>query len=217
MDFDHLPPEKQRIYRREIRSKKYVKVPGAGPYQVLQPKSWGSHQSRLVEVLLGGHGDPDIDKQVHLDAQGFDRIVTWIDINAPYYPEYASAYRDNRYGRSPLSPAQLRRLSELTGKNLNEQKFAAHVSFTRPEMSPCLAGLGGESNPAYQEAVAIIRAGGQQLAQRPRADMPGFQLVSPVEIEQQAKYQARLDIENAMRRSIVRGEKRYEFQPAGGE
>jgi hypothetical protein len=38
--------------------------------------------------------------------------VTWIDINAPYYPTYAGgAYRNNPYGRSPLSDAELNRLT----------------------------------------------------------------------------------------------------------
>jgi hypothetical protein len=41
-------------------------------------------------VLLEGHGKPEIDRRVKLDRESFDRIVTWIDINAPYYPEYAA-------------------------------------------------------------------------------------------------------------------------------
>ncbi|MFH1919590.1 MAG: hypothetical protein ABIP48_06900, partial [Planctomycetota bacterium] len=82
----------------ELRSKGYVNVPGAGPFQVLKPKTWGSHASRLVQVLLAGHEDPEIDKKIKLAPEDFDRIVTWIDVNAPYYAEYASAYRENRYG-----------------------------------------------------------------------------------------------------------------------
>jgi hypothetical protein len=200
----------------EIRSKGYVKVPGAGPHQTLLPKSWGSHASRLAEVLVGGHQDPRIDEQIDLDPEGFARIVTWIDVNAPYYPDYASAYRENLYGRSPLDPAQLKRLGELTGLNLADPKYADQVSFTRPELSPCLARLADKQAPAFQEALAIIRAGRESLARRPRADMPGFQLVSPVEIRQQEKYEARLREEAAMRESIVRGETRHD-RPAGGQ
>ena len=62
------------------------------------------------KVLLEGHGNPEIDRKVQLDRESIDRIVTWIDINAPYYPEYATAYRDNLYGRSPIDMAQLDRL-----------------------------------------------------------------------------------------------------------
>jgi len=85
----------------ELRRKRYVNVVGAGPTTTQPPFSWGSHASRLVKVLLEGHGDAQIDAQVQLSREEFDRIVTWIDINAPYYPEYASAYRENLYGRSP--------------------------------------------------------------------------------------------------------------------
>ena len=143
----------------ELRSKKYVHVPGAGPYQTLMPKSWGSHASRLAQVLLAGHGDPEIDAQVKLDPESFDRIVTWIDINAPYYPEYASAYRGNRYGRSPLDDTQLSELQRLTG--------SIEVNFTRPEFSPCLAKFTDPNDPARRETLAIIDAGQRNLAARP--------------------------------------------------
>ncbi len=201
----------------ELRSKKYVEVPGAGPFQVLPPKSWGSHASPLVKILLEGHDDPEIDEKAGLDPEGFDRIVTWIDVNAPYYPDYASAYRDNLYGRSPLDPKQLGRLGELVGMNLSDRKLNGQVNFTRPEFSPCLAKFSDKNDPKYQEALAIIEAGCGMLAQRPRADMPDFQLASQTEIEQEAKYQARLDVEAAMRESILKGEKRYEAPPAGGQ
>ena len=196
----------------ELRGKGYVRVVGAGPYQVQAPLSWGSHASRLTKVLLEGHGDPEIDKKVRLDQQSFDRIVTWIDINAPYYPEYASAYRKNRYGRSPLSDAELKRLGGLTGVNLHDRKTIDQVSFTRPEMSPCLARIADRGGPAYREALALIREGQERLAAVPRADMPGFRLVSDVEIEQEQKYQAQLEQEAQMRAAIARGERRL---PAG--
>jgi hypothetical protein len=67
-------------------------------------------------------------------------------------------------------------------------------------------------DPAYKEALALIRLGQRNLHQRPRADMPGFRLVSPVEIRQEAKYQTRLQIEAAMRRAIASGQRLYEQQ-----
>jgi hypothetical protein len=193
-----------------------VKVPGAGPYQVLKPKSWGSHASRLVDVLRNGHEDPEVDEKIELAREEFDRIVTWIDINAPYYAEYSSAYRENRYGRSPLNAGQVARLSELLGVDLNDQKFAAQLSFTRPELSPGLARFSDRDDAGYQEALAIIRAGRETLAQRPRADMPKFQLTSQTEIDQEAKYQARLEVEAAMRKSIIERGRQYDEVPSGG-
>jgi hypothetical protein len=100
----------------ELRSKRYVKVVGAGPTEVQMPKTWDSHASRLTRYLLQGHGDAEIDRQVKLDPESIDRVLTWMDINAPYYPDYAGgALGDNFYGRSPLDANQLKRLCELTG------------------------------------------------------------------------------------------------------
>ncbi len=197
----------------ELRTKGYVNVVGAGPTEVRSPKSWGSHASRLAQYVRQGHGDPEIDKKIQLSDEDIDRIITWIDINAPYYPDYASAYRNYLYGRCPLDDVQLKRLGELTGLNLRDQKLSAHVSFSRPEKSLCLATFSDTRDPKYQEALQIIRAGQQMLKSRPRADMPGFRLVSDVEIAQEAKYRERLREEAARREAILAGQKQYDAKP----
>ena len=51
------------------------------------------------------------------------------------------------------------------------------------------------------------------LANRPRADMPGFRLVEDIEIQQEKKYQALLQQENEMRAAIAAGRKKYEQPP----
>jgi hypothetical protein len=163
--------------------------------------TWGSHASRLVETLRHGHGDPAIDQQVQLDAESFDRVVTWIDLNAPYYPVYASAYRDNRFGRSPLDDAQLAEIRRLTGSE--------EVNLTRPHWSPCLTRFADPGDPARLAALAIIEEGRRQLAVRPRADMPGFQLVAELERQQQAKYDRLQRAEAEGRAAAARGDKFY--------
>lgn len=75
---------------------------GAGPVKIIPPYSWGSHRSRLVRMLRKGHNG------AKLDRESFDRIVTWIDLNAPYYPSHPSYYAANTAGRSPLSHKDLR-------------------------------------------------------------------------------------------------------------
>lgn len=194
----------------ELRGKRYVNVIGAGPAPVLPPLTWGARLSRLTKVLLEGHGDAKIDAQVKLSPEDFDRIVTWIDLNGPYYPDYSTPYRDNLYGRSPLDGKQMQQLIGLTGINLNDRKFLTHVDFTRPEWSPCLEKFADKSDPKYLEALAIIQSGKDMLQKRPRTDMPGCSLVSQTEIAQQAKYDARAKAEALMREAIVKGQKRYE-------
>jgi len=188
--------------------KKLIKAIGAGPVEVQPAYSWGSHASRLVEALREGH------EQVALSTEEFDRIVTWIDINAPYYPRYASAYPANLAGRSPLSPPQLKRLDELTGVPFDKlagfaQNRGPQVSFDRPEFSPCLAPFEDQTDPAYQEALAIIQAGQAKLEERPRADMTGFELHG-TEAKREDKYSTREQVEVANRQAIREHRRTYD-------
>ncbi|MBN2316368.1 MAG: hypothetical protein JXM79_20745 [Sedimentisphaerales bacterium] len=194
----------------ELWRKKYVGAIGAGPSDIQQPYSWGSHASKLVEVLRNGHYD------VKLNEEEFNRIITWIDLNATYYPRYDCAYPANLTGRCPLDDKQLKRLTELTGVPFT--KLAVHnknagpqVSFDRPSLSPCLAKFTDKSNPDYIEGLDIIEEGKRMLAQRPRADMPGFE---PCAIDQQRqhKYVMRKEIELSSRRAIREDKKLYDSE-----
>jgi hypothetical protein len=189
-----------------------VKAVDDGPPEVLLPYAWGSRRSRLVDVIRSEHYD------VKLDPESFDRIVTWIDLNAPYYGTYANAYPENLFGRSPLDKQQLSRLVELTGVPLDNQLRGAElggsqVNFTRPELSPCLAKFTDKSDPAYQEALAIMLAGSEMVANTCRADMPGFKLTSRQDIRRQARFEALAGLEAEMRNAIIQREKCYEKQP----
>jgi len=192
----------------ELWRKKYIKSIGAGPAEIQQAYSWGSHASKLIKVIRGGHND------VKLSKAEFETIVTWIDLNGPYYPRYDSAYPDNLSGRCPLNNKQIERLSKLTGVPF--AKLANHnnnsgpqLSFDRPYLSPCLAKFKDAGNPKYIEALAIICAGSRMLQERPRADMPGFQACT-VDRERQQKYVMRQQIELRNRRAIRKGQKLYD-------
>jgi hypothetical protein len=191
----------------ELWRKGYIHDVGAGPAQVQQAKSWGSHASKIVEVLRAGHHD------VNLDAESLDRIITWIDLNAPYYPTYASAYPDNPGGRSPLTDAQVKRLEQLTGApllsflgfNVNP---GPQISFERPEVSPCLAKLDPHSD-AFREAVALIVSGAQMLAKQPRGDGATFE-PGPLDQKREEKYAMRRQVEMRNREAVREGKKVYD-------
>jgi hypothetical protein len=196
----------------ELWRKKYINTVGAGPADTQPALVWGSHASKLVKTL---RENPRCSGS--LTPQDFDRIVTWIDLNAPYYPSYASAYPDNLAGRCPLDDTQLARLEKLTGVPLRRQaEFSSNtgpqVCFERPELSPCLAKLADQSDPRRLESIEIIRAGQKLLAQKPESDMPGFQ---PCEMDQwrNEKYLARQQVERANREAIRTAQKAYESQP----
>jgi cytochrome c5 len=54
-----------------------------GSADIPEPKSQGAVASRLVAMLQSGH------EGVILDNESLDRIVTWIDLNIPYYDNTA--------------------------------------------------------------------------------------------------------------------------------
>ncbi|MHC4521358.1 MAG: HzsA-related protein, partial [Planctomycetota bacterium] len=192
----------------ELWRQKYIRAIGAGPADTQRAYSWGSHPSTLVQAIRDGHED------VELSVDEFERIVTWIDINATYYPRYDSAYPQNLAGRSPLNKEQIKRLTELTGAPL--AKLARHnsnlgpqVSFDRPEVSPCLTKIEDPNSPAYAEALAIIQAGKAMLAQRPRADMVDFE-ACPIDQQRERKYVQQQQLEAANRQAIRENTRRYD-------
>jgi len=195
----------------ELWRKKLVAAVGAGPAQTQPAYAWGAHRSRLVEYLGPEH------YAVQLTAEEIDRVVTWIDLNAPYYPSYASAYPANPAGRSPLTGAELARLEALTGVALRKQMSwngnrGPQVSFDRPDRSPCLLGIGDPDTPGYREALALIELGRERLRERPEADQDGFVACATDQWREQL-YGARRALEERSRTAIREGRKVYDQPP----
>jgi hypothetical protein len=192
----------------DLWSKDYLSCIGGGPADIQPARSWGSSQSRLIEVLREGHEDHE---DVKLTGEELERLITWVDLNAPYYPTYESAYPGNTAGRSPLTPAEEKELATLTGAKFvtnHGHKQRAQVSFARPELSPALASL-KTGSPEYERALGIIREGARRLLETPRCDMAGFTPATPDRIRL-AKYERRQAVESANRRAIQQGTKLYD-------
>jgi len=59
---------------------RYVRRPGIeSEMHVLEPLEFHANTTHLVQLLMKGHHG------VKLDAEAWDRIVTWIDLNCPYH------------------------------------------------------------------------------------------------------------------------------------
>jgi hypothetical protein len=212
----NLAPDRTTTFNTayvELWRKGCVKCVGAGPAEIQQAYSWGSHPSRLVQVLrtpkYPGH------ENLKLTPEELDRIITWVDLNGVYYPTYMSAYPNSLTGRVPLDNVQLGRLGQLTGWDFGAQRSFSgcpgpDVSFDRPELSPCLAPFKDHSDAKYKEALAIIQAGKENLAKRPRGDdLEGF---VPCEADQrrEKKFAARRETELRNREAVRRGDKLYD-------
>jgi hypothetical protein len=190
-----------------------IKCIGGGPYKQQEAYAWGSHASKIIKVIRDGHAKVEGAEEVKLDlsAEDFDRIVTWIDINGPYYPQYESAYPDNPVGRCPLNKQELGRLGKLTAVHFvtgARRGKRAQIAFDRPELSPCLQKLEKDS-AQYKEALAIIQAGKAALAKTPRADMDGF-VPCPEHVRRLEKYNRLSELEAANRQAILSGTRHYD-------
>lgn len=207
----NLAPDRDLVFNtayNELWRRRFIHVVGAGPAAIQPALSWGSHASKLTQTLLPKH------YQVRLNAEEFDRVVTWMDLNAPYYPTYACAYPTNLAGRCPLNDQQVRRLEALTGLSLRAlASFRANqgpqISFDRPELSPCLAKIANEID--WLEALFLIELGADQLRRVPEADQDGFQ-PCPTDQWRQAKYLTRQQTEQRNRDALRRGTKWYDRQ-----
>lgn len=184
-----------------------VTLVGAGPAAIQDPYSWGSHASVLTRVIDTVHHGVKLSDEERLT------LYAWMDVNGVYYPAYEAYYGDNLGGRSPLTFAEIDSLAALTGVNLRGlnghwRGVQAQVAFERPELSPCLDAIRGDSEK-FAQAVEIIARGGQRLKEHPRADMKGF-VPSQRHQEMLRKYAAQLEEEVANRQAVEAGQKRYD-------
>lgn len=187
------------------QAKKLIKAVHDGPPEVLPPYTWGSHRSRLVEVMRSEHYD------VKLTGEELERVVTWIDLNAPYYGSYTTAYGANPFGRSPLTGSELHQLGELVGAKLWETKSemgGSQVNFTRPQLSPCLSVFTDQEDAKYRQALAIIEVGRQRLKSQPREDMlgAGAAPVRAEDVSRDQRHRMQIEAEAAARRGLSLGE-----------
>lgn len=178
---------------------------GGGPAALQDAYAWGSRRSKLITELFKGHHD------VHLSAEELERLITWVDLNAPYYPFYECAYPENLAGRSPLTDQELGQISKLTGKSIargHGPRQRSTISFERPELSRILSDLPADS-AKRREALAIIQEGTRRLKELPRADMEGF-VPNAVDQQREERYQRRLEVERKVYKAIRDGRKIYE-------
>jgi len=217
----------------ELQSRGLTGAIGAGPAGHLPALTWGSKTSPLIKMLKKGHpssrsakatqdGSPSASSrqaQVKLSVEDMDRLVTWIDLNAPYYPTGYSARPGPSPGRNPLDGRQSGRLFSLTGLTPNQflradEYSGPQVCFDRPEISPCLKRIKDPAGRA--EALKIIQAGKASLAKLPRADMPGFATLHSGDQKRKEHYEKYRRIEQEVRKAIREGKKIYDAGKADG-
>ena len=81
----------------------------------VHPKTWGSPQSKLAEVVLSGHPDEKGKPRFAMDETSRRRILSWIDLNVPYYGTSETAYPE-RPGCRQIVPEGLESVLADVGK-----------------------------------------------------------------------------------------------------
>ena len=73
---------------------------------MVKPKQWGSHASKLTEIIRSGHPDKEGKPRINVPDPERQRIYAWIDLNVPYYHTSSSNYQYN-IGCRQMVPADL--------------------------------------------------------------------------------------------------------------
>ena len=161
----------------------------------IHPKTWGSPRSKLADVVLSGHPDEKGKPRFAMDETSRRRILSWIDLNVPYYGSSETAYPE-KVGCRQILPDGL----ESTLADVASRRCAAchargriprrdWVRITEPELNPFLVAplarsAGGsqkcgkpvfadQSDADYQKILATFAPVTAMLKARPRIDMPG--------------------------------------------
>ncbi len=83
-----VPYSKDKAY---MALQAYVRRPGPeGDYHMLRPMEYHASSSELVQLLEKGHNG------VQLTPEDWERLTTWIDLNAPYRGKWAPADDQDR-------------------------------------------------------------------------------------------------------------------------
>lgn len=150
----------------ELWYKGYVGAIGAGPAGHLPPYAWGSHKSRLIQHILKGH------KKVKLSTEEMNRLITWVDINGPYYPTTVSSSGGggrsaNRRDIGPIMNILGIRVNALFHTDANKGPL---VNIDRPELSPCLSKL-EKGSDKYNKLLLAIQNIQKNVQKHPRGDV----------------------------------------------
>ena len=160
---------------------------------MVDPLTWGSPKSKLADLVLAGHPDANGKPRVHMDDASQRRIMAWIDLNVPYYPNSRATYV-NAMGCRRLFPVDLdavlkevaaRRCATCHDKGIPREFF---IRVEKPELNkfllaPLATAAGGTErcgNPVFgskddPDYLAILKAFDpvrEIMRKTPRDDMP---------------------------------------------
>ena len=159
------------------------------------PNAWGSPRSKLADILLSRHPDTNGAPRLAMESGEIRRVLTWIDLNVPYYGTSETSHPETR-GCRQIYPGGLDKiLAEVAARRCAECHAGGKIPrafWTRiinPQMNNFLlaplpkeadgSGACGKavftsrSDPDYQAIVRAFDPVLAELREHPRTDMPG--------------------------------------------
>lgn len=157
------------------------------------PRRWGSPRSLLADVVVNGHPENDDGPRFALTHDERQRILTWIDLNVPYYGTAQTAW-PTRQGCRRQYPEELdKTLADVARRRCaschDQVPRTRWVRITNPDLNPFLlaplakaaGGTGrcgdavfrSKEDPDYQAIIQTFTPVLDGLAKKPRMDMPG--------------------------------------------
>ncbi len=160
---------------------------------MIEPRQWGSPASRLADLILDGHPDAAGSTRVSLIPDERQTILSWIDLNVPYYGTYLMADESAEGGRR-VYPADLDSL--LAGvaerrcvschdggapregyvriQNVERNSFlSAPLARSAGGRGVCGGVFASREDADYQALLASLRRAEGKLMAMPRMDMDG--------------------------------------------
>jgi len=160
-----------------------------GDASITQPLAFGSHRSRLIEVLRSGA----CGRRVQLSDEDWLRLVTWIDANAPYHDSFVNK-RPETPAYSPPDDGPL--IEQVTAVHTRrcagchqvaEVTRADWIDLDQPERTrflaaPLAASAGGSGrcspavyadreDPDYAALIETVKAAVEKAWEFPRRDL----------------------------------------------
>jgi len=118
---------------------RYVRRPGIeSGMHMLNPMEFHADTTELVQMLSKGHHG------VKLDEEAWDRLVTWIDLNAPYHGTWAEAVGQKRTDHQAARRREL--MLRYACLEIDEETPGPEPAAVKPIIPPAEPALGNSLN-----------------------------------------------------------------------
>jgi hypothetical protein len=187
-----------RAFETIIQHKLVSWSPVQGDARITLPLQFGSHKSKLVQVLRNG----TCSKRAKLSPNQWRTLVTWIDLNAPYHDRFVNKRQQPGAYNLPNDQALLKKISNIHKLRCNSCHDPVTVTRTdwidilSPHLSlfltaPLAKTAGGSgkcsdviykntNDPDYQIILKLIDTAVKKAWEFPRRDLKALKPFEPV-------------------------------------